>query len=124
MPNGRNAAAAVAFCGFIVGCASASAPTPITTGGSTPDGGVGGGGGGVDMSVALDQAMPMTPPPDMAGPNLGFGDTCGNDKDCASNICVFTGVGGVCTRLCNNDCPPGYGCYAVVDDIDGVRYLC
>jgi hypothetical protein len=36
-----------------------------------------------------------------------------------SNICVFSGLGGVCTTVCPTiGCPNGYGCYGVLGAID------
>jgi hypothetical protein len=44
-----------------------------------------------------------------------FGDECTSHGDCISNYCVeaIGGVGGVCTRTCNDDCPPDWNCREV-----------
>jgi hypothetical protein len=41
-----------------------------------------------------------------------FGDVCNRHGDCISGYCVeaIGGVGGVCTRPCNDDCPPDWAC--------------
>ena len=74
----------------------------------------GGGGGGVG------------PKGDMASPQLGFGDTCTDNMQCQSNICLETGIGGVCTDYCTDgSCPAGWGCVGVTGTVDpGVVYLC
>src|SRR5207302_183587 len=64
---------------------------------------------------------------DLAGPKLGFGDSCDDNKQCQSGICIFIGTGGVCTDLCaNNPCPAGWGCVGVGGAIDPgtVTYVC
>ncbi|HUS63806.1 MAG TPA: hypothetical protein VMZ28_04645, partial [Kofleriaceae bacterium] len=47
-------------------------------------------------------------------PLKGFGDPCTDKSQCASGFCVFTGLSGVCSRLCPPDCPTGFGCFGVL----------
>jgi hypothetical protein len=109
-------------CVFVLGCnATAGRPdceknntcagTTGTSGGTT-------GGGGMDMTVlSTDLAMP--PVPDLSQGSKGFGEPCGNNSECASDLCVLAGIGGICSKLCNNDpCPEGYGCYGVLGAVD------
>ncbi len=50
-----------------------------------------------------------------AGPMLGFGEVCNDRNQCASEICIFSGISGVCTDYCINvDCPEGFGCFGVL----------
>jgi hypothetical protein len=69
------------------------------------------------MSVSTDASgMPGTP--DMTQPKM-FGDSCTSPNQCSSNICVFTGTGGVCSATCPLiGCPSGYACYGVLGAID------
>ena len=53
-----------------------------------------------------------------APPLKTFGDPCLNNDECDSNVCIFVGTGGRCTRLCDNDCPTDWGCFGVIDVID------
>ncbi|HEX9101274.1 MAG TPA: hypothetical protein VF997_03685, partial [Polyangia bacterium] len=112
---------ALAAVAFSVGCATADKPGHCV--GAGCDQGVGGGGSG-----DVDMAQPTTTVPmvDMASLNLGFGDTCTDNKQCKSNICLQTGIGGVCTQECpDNMCPAGYGCLGVTGQIDpGLTYIC
>jgi hypothetical protein len=88
---------------------------------STPGGDLDGGDddgalfdAGPDAFVFVDAAIL----PDGA-PGAGFGEACTNRDECDSNICVFSGVGGVCSMLCNPpDCPDGYGCFSVLGGVD------
>ena len=59
-------------------------------------------------------------------PKKGFGDPCTDSNQCESNICVLVATGGVCSALCNNDCPAGWGCFGVtgVIDPDQVTSVC
>ena len=104
---------------FVIGCASADKPGHCT--GSACDAGIGGNG-----TEDVDMAFQPLPPADLAGGQLGFGDTCDDNKQCKSGICLETGIGGICTDYCpDNMCPPGYGCIGVTGQIDpGVIYVC
>jgi len=101
----------VAVVGFSAGCASSTSGNCV--GGKCLD--LGGGGGNPDLST------PNTTQPDLSVPtvqDLGplgmFGDPCSAPKQCASQICVFAGLSGVCSQFCPPDCPGGYGCYSVL----------
>jgi hypothetical protein len=95
---------------FFAGCAS-SRPgnTPCT--GAHCDGGA----GGIDLSASMDDASAI----DFGAPDLTplkmFGDPCTDRSQCQSGICIFSGLGGVCSVMCPNiGCPAGYGCYGVL----------
>jgi hypothetical protein len=106
---------------FVVGC-NATAGRPAcenthTCGSSTTGGGTTG-GGAMDMAVPVpvDMAMAVR---DLSQGGKGFGDPCGNNFECASDICILAGIGGTCSRLCDNDpCPEGYGCYGVLGAVE------
>src|SRR5262245_13832165 len=68
-------------------------------------------------------------PPDVGpdGPPLkDFGDPCIDRQECESNICIIVGTSGQCSRVCNPECPPGYGCLGVIGaEVDGqVSFVC
>jgi hypothetical protein len=49
----------------------------------------------------------------------GFGEGCADKSECASNICLFVGIGGICSDFCSNDsCPDGYGCFGVFGAVE------
>jgi hypothetical protein len=107
----------VVLASLISGCAEsgrAGACDPKFS--SCTDSGVGGGGtpdlsaNAVDAGEVLDFASiaDLTPP-------KKFGEPCTDRAQCESGICVFSGLGGVCTQLCPTiGCPQGYGCYGVL----------
>ncbi|MDB4965479.1 MAG: hypothetical protein JWN44_1168, partial [Myxococcales bacterium] len=107
---------------LVVGCASPDRPGHCNGGSCDLSTGVGGNG-------EADMADPPLPQYDLSptGPMLGFGDSCDNNAQCKSNICIFVGTGGVCTDLCvNATCPAGWGCLGVGGAIDPgtVTYVC
>jgi hypothetical protein len=110
----RTSLTAVAVLGlgvWLAGCAGSNAP-----GGGDLDGGDDDSmdGGAPDGFVFVDAAVPAD-----AAPRLPFGEACTSPNQCDSDICVFSGVGGVCSQLCNPpDCPDGFGCYAVLGGVD------
>lgn len=54
-----------------------------------------------------------------AAPKAGFGEPCSDKSDCESNICIFVGIGGICTDLCvSGSCPDEYGCFGVFGAIE------
>ncbi|HEY2743843.1 MAG TPA: hypothetical protein VGL86_04445 [Polyangia bacterium] len=113
--------AAIGFALSAIGCAAADKPSHCGGGQCDLGTGVGGNGDG-DMAE-----LPIPSNGDMASPELGFGDTCTDNGQCASGICVETGTGGVCTVQCMADsCPAGYGCLGVNGQIDPgtVTYVC
>src|SRR5262249_7884897 len=95
-----------------LGCAG---PEPAASGGSGgggSSGSSGSGGGQGDAPGSVDAATdgPM---------KKGFGEPCNDRTECLSNICIFSGLGGVCSVPCPPiGCPQGYGCYGVLGAID------
>ena len=58
------------------------------------------------------------------GPSNGqFGAPCAGNTDCFSGWCVEGPDGYICTKLCEENCPPGYDCKAVTGEGD-VAFLC
>jgi hypothetical protein len=111
--------AALAAIAFSIGCATADKPGHCVAGAC--DLGIGGNG------VEDDMAETPLPTLDLAVGLLGFGDSCGDNKECKSGICIETGIGGICTDLCpGNLCPAGYGCVGVTGAIDPgiIAYVC
>src|SRR5262245_58759944 len=52
-------------------------------------------------------------------PNVPFGEACTDKSQCASRICIFSGISGYCSETCaGGSCPPGYGCYGVLGVIE------
>ncbi|HEX6838365.1 MAG TPA: hypothetical protein VF334_17435 [Polyangia bacterium] len=113
--------AALVAAAFVIGCASADKPGQCV--GASCDAGIGGNG-----TDDVDMAELPLPTPDLTPTGqLGFGDTCTDNSQCKSGICIETGIGGVCTDLCpDNMCPAGYGCIGVTGQIDPgtVTYVC
>ncbi|MBC8067557.1 MAG: hypothetical protein IAG13_04415, partial [Deltaproteobacteria bacterium] len=70
---------------------------------------------------------PSEPPPDSPTDARlrGFGEACTDGNQCASDICILAGTGGICTQLCG-ECPEGYGCFGVLGaiDPDSVSFVC
>ena len=123
--NAKGAAFAAMALGLssLLSCASADKPSHCT--GSNCDLGTGTGGDGEtdDMATTPLPTFDLSP----TGPMLGFGDTCTDNAQCKSGVCVETGTGGVCSDLClNMPCPPGWGCLGVNGQIDPgtVTYVC
>jgi hypothetical protein len=67
-----------------------------------------------DAVVTFDVASPDAAPPadalDPSGPCDTFGCACAGNADCLDGLCVEGLDGGVCTRLCESECPDGYDC--------------
>ena len=50
-----------------------------------------------------------------AGPMRGFGEACSDKSECASDICLLVGIGGICSDYCSaNSCPDEFGCFGVL----------
>jgi hypothetical protein len=98
---------------LLAGCASADTPgsdgDPSDENDSDP---IDGGSGFVDSAVVADAMVAD------ASPLKDFGEMCGDRAECESDICVFSGAEGVCSRLCPPECPKGYGCYAVLGGVE------
>src|SRR5438477_5396808 len=92
---------------FLLGVALATA-CAHSSGRETSDG-PGSSGGGSDAAVSSDAS------PDAM--KKGFGDPCTDSMQCASDICILVGTGGVCTELCGQ-CPDGWGCFGVLGATD------
>jgi hypothetical protein len=58
-------------------------------------------------------------------PLRGFGAACTDGDQCASDVCILAGIGGICSQLCG-ECPDGYGCFGVLGaiDPDQVAFVC
>jgi hypothetical protein len=102
---------------FASGCASADSPGHCSSGSCD-----------LAMSGPIDMAEEPLPTPDLKWPGtLGFGESCSDNMQCASHICIFVGSGGICTDLCvATQCPIGYGCLGVTGAVDPgvVTYVC
>ena len=63
---------------------------------------------------------------DVSYGNGAFGDDCAAHTDCADRYCVEAvgGVGGVCTRGCNDDCPAEWTCREISSDNDTPIRVC
>ena len=67
--------------------------------------------GGEDTAPGLDLA---TGEDLLAPPEPGeFGAPCTENEDCLSGFCIEGLDGYICTKLCVEDCPPGYKCVGV-----------
>jgi len=54
-----------------------------------------------------------------------FGCPCTSADDCESGWCVDTDSGRICTQVCTDQCPRGYGCFGVTGAWGrDVTYLC
>ena len=53
-----------------------------------------------------------------------FLDKCNNNSDCQSGWCVNHMGEGVCTKVCNEDCPPGWDCKMIAGTALDVVYVC
>jgi hypothetical protein len=63
-----------------------------------------------------NETIDARPPQRDAPPGAGqLGDDCAQHSDCAGGYCVEAvgGIGGVCTRACNDDCPAEWTCREV-----------
>src|SRR5262249_33827724 len=82
------------------------------SGGGGAGGSSGSGGSGVDAPGAVDAGTDGAPRKD-------FGEPCNDKSECMSNICIFVGAGGICSRLCSGgSCPNGFGCFGVLGAVD------
>jgi hypothetical protein len=70
-------------------------------------------GGTTDGFVNNDDFSTDMGPPDMV-PRKMFGEPCNDKSECETEICIFTGLGGICSRLCPPACPGGFGCFGVL----------
>ena len=66
-----------------------------------------------DTTPPLD-TTPADTGPDTRPPDPGaFGAPCSTQEDCNSGFCVQDANGKVCTRVCSDECPAGWGCNEV-----------
>ncbi|MFH1531484.1 MAG: hypothetical protein ABIK09_12220, partial [Pseudomonadota bacterium] len=74
-------------------------------------------GSGMDLQGGGGDTGPGVELPDYdygATPNPGeFGAPCTENEDCLSGFCIEGLDGYICTKLCVEDCPPGYKCVGV-----------
>jgi hypothetical protein len=96
--------------------------------------------GGDDIAAAPDVPVvdtgdtpPDTQPEDMGleffstecEPGSGcFLDPCSANADCQSGFCVEHMGEAVCTKVCTEECPPGWGCKLVGESDPDVLYIC
>ena len=64
----------------------------------------------------------LRPEPDLG--LVGFLEPCDENGDCLSGYCGTSDDGRVCTRTCNDDCPPGWDCLEVVNEGGDVVFIC
>ena len=60
---------------------------------------------------------------DAAG-DTDFGEPCVENNDCASGWCVATEDGPVCTKLCLDECPEGWGCVGIKNTGADLTFVC
>lgn len=74
---------------------------------------------GADASQNPDAGAVVDANTTDAAPKAGFGEPCSDKSECESNICIFVGIGGICTDLCvAGTCPEEYGCFGVFGAIE------
>ena len=71
----------------------------------------------------------IPPPPLDEGPDVEvdwgeLGTPCDDNEDCKSGLCIPTNEGKVCTILCIEECPPGFGCDLLQMPGSDPIYLC
>ena len=75
--------------------------------------------GGLDLALLDTPFMPG------CEPGAGcFLDPCGENADCQSGWCVEHLGEGVCTELCQEECPPGWACKSVGTGGPDLSYVC
>ena len=106
-----------------------------TTPGETDVGGVG------DVSTPLSDTWNPSPDPDAVTPWGGDGDAededvyvplpgtfgapCIENKECFSGLCIAHPEGGyLCTKVCDQTCPPGYLCKGTAPWRGDVMFIC
>jgi len=96
--GGRVIGLAFVVAAMVAGCASSTPSVPEDA-------------SGTDASLVPD-----------ARQGAGFGEPCNQHGECQSGICwqPTPGEAGVCTQMCNFDCPDGYACKT--EQIDQVDY--
>ena len=80
---------------------------------------------------SVDVPLADVPPADVLPADVSidiaageFGAECVTTTDCIDGYCVQGPEGGVCTRTCLDDCPPGWGCLGVVNMIPDIVFIC
>ena len=53
-----------------------------------------------------------------------FGAPCSGNDQCLSGWCVASDQGSVCTKLCIDDCPEGWGCVGVTNTGADATFIC
>jgi len=78
-----------------------------------------------DAPSVQDTTQPDTPvEPECAAGEGCFLDPCGSNDDCQSGWCIDHLGDPLCSKLCINDCPPGFECKAVTGAGTDVTYIC
>ncbi|GMV39046.1 MAG: hypothetical protein AMXMBFR64_07620 [Myxococcales bacterium] len=93
---------------------------------SLADAGIGSpdGSGVTDTGGGQPDALDAADGQDAAEPVGQFGDPCKGNADCLSGWCVASDEGAVCTKLCIDDCPEGWGCVGVTNTGADVTFIC
>ena len=78
--------------------------------------------GGRETPRAADWASEL--PPGCAPGEGCFGDQCTDNSDCQSGWCVQHLGEGVCTQMCQEECPQGWSCRQVAGTDPDLIYVC
>ena len=107
---------------FTVGCSDPQLPNPAPP--DEPD---------VPVNV-IDEGTLYDPGPPLADPGTetekwepqhpDFGSNCTENSDCESGYCVEGPNGTMCTELCVDECPGGWGCKQVFIEGQDVTFVC
>ena len=82
-----------------------------------------------DQETTFPDLVPDELQPDTAVPGCepGMGcflDGCDDNSNCQSGWCVQHLGEGVCSQICQEDCPPGWSCQQVAGTDPDVIYIC
>ena len=115
---------------FVVSCADEGAGVPGLDTTMLADGGIGDPDvlsipDSVDSATAEDTTLPDGGDgQDAAVASGAFGDPCTGNSTCLSGWCVASDEGNVCTKLCVDDCPDGWGCVGVTNTGADATFIC
>ncbi len=133
MSSGSKLVMVTGLAGFVVACSGGGQ----TIGTDVPQ--VEDGSGGQDAAVDVpaapevvpdERSVPETVEEAEAGP-IGcapgdgcFGDNCAQNSDCQSGWCVDHLGDGVCSQLCQDECPAGWACKLLTGTEPDMVWLC